>query len=180
MYGLTHPVTRRPMRKDTGFLSNLTLTRSTMACSGRHDHTPIEGKNPANGLPVTSLTATYPRRLARALAHDIRQHIETGSSYVDHNRRALALHSAMITIFWSCLRCRFGARSGHEHTREPGKCKYATSPVHKVPQERVKLKGRSPLVTPEQLAKHTRLHWVLTVWLCLHLQQLHLAEWSCR
>ena len=123
MYGLTHPTTKRPMRKDTGFLSNLTLRRSTIPCNGRHDHTTMEGTDPKTGLPVTATAATYPRPLARALANDIRQFIE--STATDAVRAKLATLSNLVTVHWSCERCRLGKATDQEHTRIPGECRNA-------------------------------------------------------
>ena len=88
------------MRKDTGLLSNAILRRTTVTCNGKHDHTTLEGPDPKTGLPLSVLTSTYPRRLAKAFAQDVRQHLERSPLYIKAERADLALLASAVTIYW--------------------------------------------------------------------------------
>ena len=101
-----------PILKPTGLLSNRTLQRSILRCSGHgRPHGWLQGQ--VNGKNRTTMASVYPRKFCQALIKDIKKVINFVSS-----------------IYWECERCQMGqfAPRHMEHSLIPGQCRHGRWP----------------------------------------------------
>ena len=94
-HGARHRETGLPVRQDTSLASNLRLTTVIKQCRGGHQHTPLQGRDPATGLNHTTLAAVFPKPMARRLSNEIKQFSEQYA--VDHGLKLAGLNTTTAT-----------------------------------------------------------------------------------
>ena len=126
MHGATHPHLKLPVRKDTSLASNLRLKHTLKVCNGGHQHAPLQGRDPRTNLCYTTLAATYPRGLAKALVADIERFVKDDEFY--EVRQQFLAHQEL--PLWTCQRCANGPRTpAHvKHTMIRGECRLYGQP----------------------------------------------------
>ena len=125
MHGAMHPQLKLPVKKDASLASNLRLRQTIRTCHVGHQHGILQGRCPRTGLCFTTLAATYPRGLAKAMVADFKRFIEDDE--FTESRQALLSHQEV--PLWTCRRCANGPRTlDHvKHTMVPGECRLGSA-----------------------------------------------------
>ncbi|CAK8996615.1 1-alkyl-2-acetylglycerophosphocholine esterase [Durusdinium trenchii] len=131
---------RNPIKKSTGFGSNIRWNRCALRCSGHRGqaHSHLQGTGP-DGLSRTSSAAVYPQTLCQRMKNDIIGYL-TRKDLLDIGKWPDDCYHTVITHMYECIRCQLGrgCPKSIEHTLIPGQCRHGKWPPGESPKEKAK------------------------------------------